>query len=136
MTFISLWVTDFNLNFKTSFDGNGNCLICGSIKRLAVSAVLTSSEALLYPATSHWFCASVCVCVRLLTRPSDGGAGISILGAGGGALTIAVLLIGRHTCVTFESMAFTDRTGESAWLETKHAYSKGGCKHADTQPCS
>lgn len=74
------------------------------------------------------------VCECLLTGPCDGGAGISVLRTGGGALTVAVFLIGRHACVTFESMAFTDRTGESAWLETKHAYSKSGCKHAGMQP--
>lgn len=38
----------------------------------------------------------------------DGGAGIGVLGAGGGALSVAVVLIGRHTCVTFEGVAVAD----------------------------
>lgn len=47
------------------------------------------------------------VCARLhnCVGPCDGGAGISVLRTGGGALTVAVFLIGRHACVTFESMA-------------------------------
>lgn len=43
----------------------------------------------------------------------DGGAGVSVLRAGGGALSITVVIIGRHARVTFEGVAFTDRTGES-----------------------
>lgn len=50
--------------------------------------------------------------VCLLTGSRDGGAGVSILRAGRGALSVAVVLIGRHACVTFEGAALTDRTKE------------------------
>lgn len=50
---------------------------------------------------------------HLLTGSCDGGAGVSVLRAGGGALSVAVVLIGRHACVTFEGVALTDRARET-----------------------
>lgn len=72
----------------------------------------------------------MCVCVRvlprlvkshlcgnlsqvcLLTGSYDGGAGVSVLRAGGGALPVAFVLIGCHARVTFKGTALTDRTTE------------------------
>lgn len=50
--------------------------------------------------------------VCLLTGSYDGGAGVSILRARGGALPVAVVLIGCHACVTFKGIALTERTIE------------------------
>lgn len=48
----------------------------------------------------------------LLTGSYDGGAGVSILRARGGALPVAVVLIGCHAGVTFKGKALTDRATE------------------------
>ena len=68
-----------------------------------------------------------CVCVCSLTGSCDGGAGVGVLRAGGGALTVTVLFIGRHTCVTLQRLALADGTRQNTWHEIKHVvYSQAG----------
>lgn len=45
-------------------------------------------------------------------RSCDGGAGVGVLRTRGGSLSVAVVVIGRHACVTFESMAVAGQRDE------------------------
>lgn len=69
--------------------------------------LLTPSEAFHRPHEA--IVAGLCV----LTGAFDGGAGVGVLGAGLGALLVALVLIGRHARVAFEGVGFADRTRES-----------------------
>lgn len=46
---------------------------------------------------------------RSLTGSRDGGTGVGVLGAGSGALSVAVVFIGCHTRVTLEGVDWTDK---------------------------
>lgn len=55
----------------------------------------------------------MCVCAWSLTGSCDGGAGVGVLRAGGGALSVTVLFIGRHACVTLQGLALAHGTREN-----------------------
>lgn len=93
-----------------------------AVEMTTMAATLVGAIAVIAKATLHLGSGGAAVsllteslvCARLhhSVRPSDGGAGISVLRTGGGALTVAVVLIGRHACVTFESMTVAGQRNE------------------------
>lgn len=103
-------------------DGTGGQSPCSIVVVVPVAVALVGPVTVVTETTLHLgsgaaavsFVAETLVRARLHHRVGsrDGGAGVGILRTGGGALSVAVLLIRRHARVTFEGVAVAGQRDE------------------------